>query len=62
MKHKEKWSSDLLSFLDKCLIVDPEKRPYAADLLDEPFLTKLDALATPNEFAITISKAKVIGK
>ena len=62
VKNKEKWSSELLSFLDKCLTVDPEKRPYAAELLEEPFLTKPDALATPSEFAITISKAKVIGK
>jgi len=38
--NRDKWSVELLDFLDQCLIVDPESRPAAATLLAHPFLKK----------------------
>jgi len=40
LENPDKWSKDLVDFLDKCLITDPEARPSAAILLQHPFLKK----------------------
>lgn len=46
IKSKEKLSSELADFLDKCLMVDVERRASAMDLLEHDFLKKASNLAT----------------
>lgn len=37
-KTKEYWSYTVKDFISKCLQPDPEKRPSAEELLDDPFI------------------------
>jgi hypothetical protein len=37
-KTKDYWSYTLHDFLSKCFTAEPEKRPTAEELLDEPFI------------------------
>lgn len=40
LENPDKWSSEMVDFLDKCLVTDPESRPSATDLISHPFLVK----------------------
>ncbi|KAG0267871.1 signal transducing kinase of the PAK [Actinomortierella ambigua] len=46
LQHPEKVSPDFKDFLDKCLEVDPEKRPTATELLRHPFIVKAHSVRT----------------
>ncbi|KAG0224788.1 signal transducing kinase of the PAK [Actinomortierella wolfii] len=46
LQHPEKVSFDFKDFLDKCLEVDPEKRPTATELLKHPFILKAHSVRT----------------
>lgn len=59
IKDRSKLSSELCSFLDKCLEVDVEKRATAKELLEHPFLLKADSLSTMTPL---IKAARVILK
>lgn len=37
---REKWNSDFLDFLDRCLEMDPERRASLDELLEHPFLSQ----------------------
>jgi len=39
-KDKDKWSPSLLSFLDRCLIRSPRRRPDSIQLIKDPFLKR----------------------
>jgi serine/threonine protein kinase len=32
------WSADFNAFVNRCLTVDPQKRPSATELLNDPFI------------------------
>jgi serine/threonine kinase 3 len=40
LTHEEHWSPEFNSFVRACLELNPEKRPFAGDLLNHPFLRK----------------------
>jgi serine/threonine protein kinase len=45
-KGENKFSSDLVDFLDRCLQIQPEKRSTAAELLQHPFILKHEETST----------------
>jgi len=49
------WTSDFKDFVSKCLILDPDNRPDAADILKHPFLKRS---CGPSDFKPTIAEAK----
>merc|ERR1711974_173859 len=53
-KQPEKWSKELLDFLNQCTQIDPESRPTAVELLEHSFLKKA---CKPEELAPIIKKA-----
>lgn len=57
---KARLSSDLASFLDRCLEVNPEKRADTKELLAHPFIAKAKSLnlLEPNIRAVKELKAK----
>lgn len=44
IKNKNKLCPEMVSFLDRCLEVEVDKRATAAELLDHPFLKKAENL------------------
>jgi serine/threonine protein kinase len=38
LKDKSRWSPEFVNFVERCLVVDPDKRATAAELLEHPFL------------------------
>jgi serine/threonine protein kinase len=42
LKNKKKWSENFHSFIETCMVKDPEQRPRARDLLKHPFLADFD--------------------
>jgi len=57
IKSKQKLSKDLLSFLDRCLAVDPDKRGGASELLKHPFLRKAENLISLRQNIIAAREA-----
>lgn len=57
---KSRLSPELISFLDRCLEVDPEKRADTKELIAHPFMTKARSLSLlePNIKAVKELKAK----
>lgn len=41
LKDKRRWSPEFVDFVERCLVVNPDKRATAAQLLDHPFLSKM---------------------
>ena len=46
VKSKDKWSPEVLNFLDRCLEVDVDKRANSHELLEHPFLKKAEELSS----------------
>jgi serine/threonine protein kinase len=42
LKEPARWSVEFVSFVERCLVVDPSKRATAAELLDHPFFKKYE--------------------
>ncbi len=38
LKDKSRWSPEFVNFVERCLVVDPDKRATAEELLKHPFL------------------------
>lgn len=57
VKDKTKLSTELSSFLDRCLEVDVDKRASAAELLQHPFLKKAENLASLKQNIIAAREA-----
>jgi len=55
LQDKDKWSDDLLSFYHKCLERDPNFRPEAKELLQQPFIK---TACSPKEFVPIITQAR----
>mmetsp|Transcript_24858 Transcript_24858/g.31637 ORF Transcript_24858/g.31637 Transcript_24858/m.31637 type:complete len:427 (-) Transcript_24858:87-1367(-) len=55
LKEPEQWSKEMISFLDKCLIKEPQARPTANELLEHPFLQKA---CDPSEILAKVTEAK----
>jgi serine/threonine protein kinase len=53
---QEMWSTQLQNFLDRCFIKDASQRPNANNLLGHEWFQR--PLATPNEIAEEVLKAK----
>ena len=58
VKDPSKLSRELLSFLDRCLEVDVERRASAVELLDHPFLAKATDLISLKQNIIAARKSK----
>lgn len=58
IKSKKKLSVELLDFLNRCLVVDPEKRASSSELLGHPFLKKAASLSGIKKNIIAARKAK----
>lgn len=61
LSERDKWSAEFNDLVDKCLQVDPAKRPTAHQLLNHPFLKKAceqSEIAELNKFAIDEKKNK----
>jgi len=55
LKEPEKWSKDMINFLDLCLTKEPQARPTANELLEHPFLKKA---CDPSEVLAKVNEAK----
>ena len=51
-------SAEFKDFLAKCLVKDFNQRPYAADLMDHPFIKGKDSLKPVREL-LRLAKAEV---
>jgi serine/threonine protein kinase len=40
LKDHSRWSKEFVSFVERCLVVDPDKRATAFELLEHPFFRK----------------------
>ena len=58
LKDPSKLSQELMSFLDRCLEVDVDKRASANELLDHPFLKKEIDLVSLKQNIIAARKSK----
>lgn len=58
IKSKKKLSKELLDFLDRCLVVNPDQRASASELLDHPFLKKASNLASLKQNIVAARRAK----
>src|SRR6218665_1228053 len=58
IKSKKKLSRELIDFLDRCLVVNPEQRASASELLDHPFLKKASNLANLRQNIIAARRSK----
>lgn len=58
IKEKHKVSSWLMDFLDRCLVVDAEKRASAKELLQHPFLKLATDLTSVRENIIAARYSK----
>lgn len=57
IKNKNKLGPDIVSFLDRCLEVDVEKRATAAELLDHPFLKRAENLESLKQNVLAAREA-----
>lgn len=55
LKDPGSWSADLLDFREKCLKIDTNERPSAADLLKHPFLAQK---CTPDDIVNLVIRAR----
>jgi len=58
LKDRSKSSKDLLSFLDRCLEVEVEKRAAALELLRHPFLERAESLRSIKDNIIAAKRVK----
>lgn len=57
VKNKNKLGPEIVSFLDRCLEVEVEKRATAAELLDHPFLKKAENLESLKQNVLAAREA-----
>jgi len=61
LKHKSKWTSAFLDFLDLCLTTDPEIRPTSSELLKHEFLNTLSSSMEIYENVLKVRELKSRG-